>query len=88
MPIVYSGRIALTELQALIKQCHFPAEALMLLESLPLHPVIGRSKRQELLLFRVFEPNFSFQDYNTGRVFQKSGELHWEREQDDSRLSI
>ncbi len=58
----------------------------MLLESLPLHPVIGRSKRQELLLFRVFEPNFSFQDYNTGRVFQKSGELRWEREQDQFQV--
>jgi len=49
--IIYSGRIAPDKLVALISNCHFSADALMLLESLSQRVITRRYERQNLLLF-------------------------------------
>jgi hypothetical protein len=91
--VIYSGRIAPDKLAALISNCRFSEEALMLLESQSQRVITKKSERQNLLLFTFLYleedgtnrtiPALEklLEDYTSGRVFQESGELRWEKEQ-------
>src|SRR5947209_18104669 len=52
---------------------------LMLLEEQP-RRVIEQEARQSLLHFALFDPNFDFTPYTSGRIFHPLGELRWERQ--------
>ncbi len=52
---------------------------LILLEEQP-RRVIEQEARQSLLHFALFDPNFDFTPYTSGRIFHPLGELRWERQ--------
>lgn len=56
-----------------------PATLLMLLEE-QLHRTIKPDERQNLLYFALFNPDFDFANYTSGRIFHAQGELRWERQ--------
>ena len=84
--VVCHGRIALDNLRPLIAHCHFPAEARVLMEQLPHRIVTKPADRQALLLFEFFNPELEFEQYDSGRIFQQSGELRWEKEGEQFKI--
>ncbi|HTK10287.1 MAG TPA: hypothetical protein VL485_24165 [Ktedonobacteraceae bacterium] len=84
--VICNGRVPLTGLHTLIAHCRFPAEALVLLECLPQHTITRQKERQDLLWFGSFEQKIAFENYTSGRIFQASGELRWEKERDDFQV--
>lgn len=55
-------------------------DTLLLVESLPQH-IVAPEKRLHLLRLAIFQPDFPFSDYTSGRLFHAEGEIRWERQQ-------
>jgi hypothetical protein len=85
--LLLAGTIPAKDFTALLRSYHSAispdlssdAPALMLLESQP-RRIITQDERQDLLRFTLFDPDFDFTPYTSGRIFHTMGELRWERE--------
>jgi hypothetical protein len=84
---ICSAHVSLAKLRPLLTHYPFPEEALVLLECMPEHIVTKQKERQDLLWFSTFDQFIRFEQaiplesYTSGRVFQDSGELRWEKDQ-------
>lgn len=77
--VLYTGQFSGPVLTHLITACAFQKEAYFLGEQLPTH-MVRDDERQNLLCFTLYSSKIPFDNYTTGRVFQKDRELRWERE--------
>jgi CRISPR-associated protein (TIGR03984 family) len=77
--VLYSGRVNVAKLPQLLAACQQVAEeTLLLVEQIPTHVVSAR-ERQSLLLFETYRPEIDVLSYTSGRLFQESFELRWEK---------
>ena len=76
--VLYTGTLSAQQLTQLIADCTFSQDARFLGEQLPTH-IVDNTERQNLLLFDWYSSAIAFASYDTGRIFQRSGELRWER---------
>lgn len=78
--ILYSGQIDASHLQRLMAACSASRaeETLLLAEQLPTH-FVSAQERQKMLRFEVYTPEIDMTAYTSGRLFQNSFELRWER---------
>ncbi|GAC1461904.1 MAG: hypothetical protein NVS4B12_08760 [Ktedonobacteraceae bacterium] len=84
LEVLYSGQVEANDLNKLLAACLLllvPQEALVLAEQLPTYAVSVR-ERQDMLLFSTYSPEIDVTAYGSGRVFQRSFELRWERRDD------
>ncbi len=77
--ILHTGEVEREQLNGLIKDCNFPAEALFLAERLP-EMVIKASERLNLLCFSQFSNTLPFEQYTSGRIFNWTSEFRWEKQ--------
>jgi len=78
---LYAGPVTVKDFPQFVKDCEFSDDAYVLVEQLPAR-VITRGERERLLRFESFDPAFPFEDYTSGRVFDKQAELRWEKRGD------
>ncbi len=78
--LLVASTVRTEDFAALIKTYTPPPNmiTLMLLESQPRH-VVEQEERQDLLQFALFDANFDFTSYTSGRVFHEHGEIRWEK---------
>jgi CRISPR-associated protein (TIGR03984 family) len=79
--VLYAGPVTVKDFPQFVKDCEFSHQAYVLVEQLPAR-VITRDEREGLLRFELFDPDFPFGDYTSGRVFDTQAELRWEKRRD------
>src|ERR1700738_3037939 len=88
LEILCSGRVEANNLNKLLAACQsllVPEEALLLAEQLPMYAVSVR-ERQDMLRFATYSPEIDVTAYGSGRIFQESFELRWEKQDDPFRV--
>lgn len=88
---LYTGQVTVDQFPRLIVDCHFPQNARLLAEQFPDYVIDYANKSQDLLLFTYFDPDnseriSSLATYTSGRIFQESAELRWEKQRDMMRI--
>jgi hypothetical protein len=85
---LYTGKVAIDDLEKLIASCHFPEDTRtwVLAEQLPNRVIAKAKERQNLLLFAYFKQDIPFASYTSGRIFREDTELRWEKQ--ESEMSI
>lgn len=78
--ILASGPV--DDIAALITACVFSSEAFVLTENFPQHQINDQRERQNLLRFARLEDGINVNDTTSGRVFDQSAELRWEKKND------
>lgn len=80
--ILCSGQVDAHDLPQLLTTCQASQmgeeETFLLAEQLPTHVVSARERRN-MLRFEIYKPEIDVATYTSGRLFQKSFELRWER---------
>ena len=76
-----------SDIAALINACDFPEDAFILTENFPSYRVNEQRERQNLLRFARLEDGlakdgFDVNHTTSGRVFDQSAELRWEKKND------
>jgi hypothetical protein len=86
---LYTGKISSDDFKQLIASWHFPDDTddtWVLAEQIPNRVIDNpksREERQKMLLYKYFQPNIQFADYNTGRIFRENMEIRWEKQGSD-----
>lgn len=79
--ILYSGQVDALHLLQLLAACQASQtgeRALLLAEQLPTH-VVNAQERRNMLRFESYRPEIDIAVYTSGRLFQNSFELRWEK---------
>lgn len=84
--ILLAGTVQKEALNTFLQGCPLPPDetVLMLMETHP-HRVITPEERQDMLYFAIFDPDFDFSSYTSGRIFHAQGEIRWEQQDDRVR---
>lgn len=87
--ILCSGQVEAHDLLQLLTTCQasrmVEEETFLLAEQLPTH-VVSAHERRNMLRFEIYRPEIDVAAYTSGRLFQKSFELRWERR--DARFCV
>ncbi len=80
--VLCSGQVDALDLVQLLNKCQesrMSEETLLLAEQLPAH-VVNVQERWNMLRFETYSPKIDVAAYTSGRLFQGSFELRWERQ--------